>query len=149
MKHLKFVVVMAVVVLGLMTADVMAPPVISPGGPGGGKVDINDPNMLKIESPFKGVVNYVNPACLTVRGEVKLLNPPANNANAGKKSKPILKSIRFYIKDTVLTRNSQPCDFKDIQSGDTATVTFVTEEGGRGRFMATQIDFTKESNTKK
>ena len=149
MKHLEFVVVIAVVALGLMTADVMAPPVIPPGGPGGGKVDITDPSLLKIESPFKGVVNYVSPTYLTVRGELTLLNPPANNANAGKKSKPILKNIRFYIKDTVLTRNSQPCEFKDIQSGDTATVTFMTEEGGHRRFIATQIDFTKESSAKK
>ena len=127
MKYLKLTVGIAVAVLGLMAADAMA---------AGGK---GDPNAVKVECPFKGVVSSSpSPASLSVKGEVQLAHP--DKANTGK-SKPILQNIRFSIKGAKLTRDGKPCELKDVQKGDTASVTFVTKEGSEKR-TASQIDFS-------
>ncbi len=104
----------------------------------------SDPNAVKIDSPFKGVVTNVSPTSLSVKGEVKLANAPKNNPNADKKSKPIHQNVHFHVKGAKLTRDGKPCELKDIQKGDTATVTFTTKEGSDKRTVS-QIDVTKGS----
>ncbi|MCX6908986.1 MAG: hypothetical protein NTY01_13215 [Verrucomicrobia bacterium] len=124
---MKSTVVMAVVVLGLMATNTMA----------GGKPD---PNAVKVESPFKGVVGNVSPASVSVKGEVQLANP--DKTNAGGKSKPILRNFPFSIKGAKLTRDGKPCELKDVQKGDTATVTFTTKKDSDKRVVSA-IDFSK------
>jgi hypothetical protein len=128
MKHLKSTLVVAAVVLGLMAADGMA---------AGGR---RDPNAIKVESPFKGTVSTVTAVGLTVKGEVQLANPDKNNAS----SKPPVQNVRFSIKGAKLTRDGKPCEMKDVQKGDSATVTFTTKEGSDKR-TASQIDFSSGS----
>lgn len=133
MKYLKLTVVIVVAALGLMAADAMA------------QIGVRrNPNAATIENPFKGVVENVSSASLTVKGEVKLANPPRNNPNGDTKSKPMLQNVHFRIKGSKLTRDGKPCELKDIQKGDTATVTFTTKEGSETH-IASEIDVTKGS----
>lgn len=128
MKYLKLTIVIAAAVLGLMAADAIAAK---------GK---GDPNAVKIESPFKGVVSNLSPAGVSVKGEVQLAKP--DTSNPGGKSKPILQNVRFSVKGAKLTRDGKPCELKDVQKGDAATVTFTTKKDS-DKFIVSQIDFGK------
>jgi hypothetical protein len=120
--------VIAVAVLGLIAADAMAAGRRKP-----------DPYAIKpIESPFKGVVGNVSPASVSVKGEVQLAHPDKNNPS----SKSTLRNFSFSIKGASLTRNGKPCELKDIQKGDMATVTFTTKQGSDKRTVS-KIDVTK------
>ena len=126
MRHLKSIIVVAAVVLGLMAADTMA----------GGKAD---PYAFKVDCPFKGVVSTITATSLSVKGEVQ--SPGADKGPAGGKAKPNLQNIRFSIKGAKLTRNGKPCEQKDVQKGDTVNVTFTTKADSDKR-TATEVEFS-------
>jgi hypothetical protein len=137
MKHLKLAVVVVVAVLGLAATDAMAQYVR------------RDPNAIKVESPFKGVVENVSPVSMTVKGEVQLAAPPRVNPNSDNaKSKPMHENIHFHIKGAKLTRDGKACELKDIQKGDAVSVTFTQKEGSDKR-VATEINVTKGGEEKK
>ena len=128
MNYVKSTLVIAVAVLGLTATDSMA---------AGGKPN---PYAVKpIESPFKGVVGNVSPTSVSVKGEVQLANP--DKSNAGGKSKPTLQNFSFSIKGAKLTRDGKPCELKDVQKGDTATVTFTCKKDSEKRIVSA-IDFS-------
>lgn len=126
MKHLKSMIVIATVVLGLTATGVMA----------AGKAD---PYAFKVECPFKGVVSTITSTSLSVKGEVQLAHPDKDGS--GGKAKPNLQNIRFSIKGATITRDGKPCELKDVQKGDTALVTFATKEGSEKR-TASKIEFS-------
>lgn len=137
MKLLKLPVIMAIAALGLMAADATAQYVR------------RDPNAIKVENPFKGIVENVSPSSMIVKGEVTPAFPSRVNPNGDNtKSKPTLQNIHFHIKGAKLSRDGKPCELKDIQKGDTATVTFTQKEGSDTR-TASQIEVTKGSGDKK
>ena len=125
MKYLKSTIMVAVVVLGLVAVDAMAA-----GKP--------NPYETKIESPFKGVVSNIGPNGVSVKGEAKLANPPKD---ASSKSKPPHENVHFSIKGAKLTRDGKPCELKDVQKSDSATVTFTTKKDST-KYIVSQIDFS-------
>jgi hypothetical protein len=128
MKNLKTIVVIAAIILGPMTANLMA---AGRGGP--------DPYAIKIESPFKGVVGNISASSLSVKGEVMPAHAPKDGSSG--KSKPNIDTVRFSLKGAKLTRNGKPCELKDVQKGDTASVTFTTKADSDKR-TATAVDFS-------
>ncbi|MCX6901238.1 MAG: hypothetical protein NT105_21385 [Verrucomicrobia bacterium] len=127
MRHLKSIMVIAAVAFGLMAADVMM---------AGGKPD---PYAFKVDCPFKGVVSTITATSLSVKGEVQ--SPGADKGPAGGKAKPNLQNIRFSIKGAKLSRNGKPCELKDVQKGDTVSVTFTTKADSDKR-TATEVEFS-------
>ncbi len=119
-------------VLGLMIADVMA------------QVPGPNPDGAAIESPFKGVVVNINPVGLIVKGEPNPTNPPTNKTSVSLKNNLESRSIHFAIKGARITRGGwRPCELKDLQKGDTVTITFTPPKQGSSKFVATQVDITK------
>ena len=133
MKSVKLAVGIAVIVLSLMISDAMAqgtPP---------------SPDAMNIESPFKGVVVNMNPVGLIVKGELNPANPPAGNTAGSPKGKLENRGVHFSIKGARVTRGGwHPCELKDIQKGDTVSITFVPPKQGSTKFIATQIDIARE-----
>ncbi|MCX6898311.1 MAG: hypothetical protein NT105_06380 [Verrucomicrobia bacterium] len=132
MKNVKLTVGIVATVLSLMIPDAMA----QGQGP--------NPDAINIESPFKGVVFNMNPTGLTVRGELNPPNPPANKTSGSSKIKSENRSVHFAIKGARITRGGwRPCELKDLQRGDSVTVTFMAPKQGSSKFAATQVDIAK------
>lgn len=128
MKSVKLMIVVAAAVLGATATDSMAAGRRRP-----------DPYAIKpIESPFKGVVGNISPTSVSVKGEVQLAHPDKNNPVR----KPIRQNFSFSIKGASLTRDGKPCELKDVQKGDTASVTFTTKQGSDKRTVS-KIDFSR------
>ena len=114
MKNVKLTVGIAATVLSVMISGAIA------------QVAAPNPDAINIESPFTGVVVNINPIGLIVKAEVNSPNAPANTANSGARSKLGAKSIHFSTKGARITRGGwHPCELKDIQRGDSVTITFA------------------------
>jgi len=128
MKYLKLIIMVVVAAFCLMAVDAMAA-----GKP--------NPYDTKIDSPFKGVVTNVGPNGVSVKGEAKLKNAPTTNKDSGNKVKPPHENVHFSVKGAKITRDGKPCELKDVQKGDTATVEFTVKADSDKRTV-TKIDFT-------
>lgn len=131
MKRSNLAIGITVAALGLLAADVMAARVATSAPNRSGPRDV-------IESPFDGVVVNVSPVGLSVKGEVKSPRRPANNPdpNGDKANKPSHQTVHFSIKGAKITRDGKPCEVKDIQKGDTVSVTFKTKEGSEKHIVS-------------
>ena len=137
MKNTKLIVGIVATVLSLMIPDVMAQ---APAKP--------DPNLPRIDSPFKGVVIVATATTLTVKGEVKPPAPRVNNPNAtADKAKPEHADVHFALKGAKITRDGKPCEARDIQRGDTATIEFTPPKPGGTKFAASKVDLTSKGNS--
>ena len=130
MKYLKLITMVAVAAFCLMAVDAMAA-----GKP--------NPYDTVVESPFKGLVMNIGPSNVSVKGEVKFKNAPKANPNGNaEKVKTPHENVHFSIKGAKLTRDGKPCELKDVQKGDSATVTFTPPKEGSTKYVATQVDFS-------
>ncbi len=130
MTYLKSIIMVVVAAFCLMAVDAMAA-----GKP--------NPYATKVESPFKGVVTNIGPNNVSVKGEVKLASPPpaSPNGNNASKGKTPHENVHFSVKGAKLTRDGKPCELKDVQKGDTASVEFTVKADSDKRTV-TKIDFT-------
>ena len=132
MKNVKLTVGIAATVLSVMISGAIA------------QVAAPNPDAINIESPFTGVVVNINPIGLIVKAEVNPPNAPANTANSGARSKLGAKSIHFSTKGARITRGGwHPCELKDLQRGDSVTITFAPPPAGVSKIAATQVDINK------
>lgn len=137
MRNVKLTAGIVATVLSLMSSAAMAQ------GPG------SNPDA-NAESSFKGVVVNINPVGLIVKGAFTSPNPPANKPTGSSKSKSGSRSVHFLIKGAKITRGGwRSCELKDIQKGETVTVTFASATQGRAKFVATQIDVAEEASAGK
>lgn len=133
MKTVKLAVGTVATVLSLMVSDAMA----QGTGP--------NPDAVNIENPFRGVVINMNPIGLIVKSDPNPAASPAGKAGGVARSKPDSKGVHFATKGARVTRGGwHPCELKDIQRGDTVTITFTPPKQGSSKFIATQVDIAKE-----
>ncbi|MBI5684760.1 MAG: hypothetical protein HZC54_06740 [Verrucomicrobia bacterium] len=129
MKNMKLITGIATTALCLLTSCQM----VQGQAPGAG--------AASIESPFKGVVVNMTPVSLTVKNEPNPAGKGAGNPRVRLDS----KSVHFTIKGARITRSGwRPCELKDLQRGDTVTITFTAPKEGSSKFIATQVDIAKE-----
>ena len=141
MKHVKWMMSVAIAVCGLMASDAMAakstttPPV----GP--------RPNGDRIDCPFIGIVTSVSTTGLTVKGEAHAQRPPGPGAPAPAQNKPEHQSVHFSIKaGAKITCGGKPCELKDIKKGYKASVTFTTKADS-SKLTVTEIECSEASDS--
>jgi hypothetical protein len=129
MKNMKLIVGIAATVLCLLVSGPMA------------QGQVPNPGGSNIESPFRGVVVNMTPISLTVKAELS----PVGKGGGGSRNKLDSKSVHFSIKGARVTRGGwRPCELKDLQRGDTVTITFTPPKEGSSKFIATQVDIARE-----
>lgn len=107
------------------------------------------PDVVSVEHSFKGVVQSANAIAVTVKGEFSSPTVPAGKAAGSAKSKVEARSVSFMIKGAKITRGWRPCEPKDIQKGETVTVTYTQMAQAKAKFVATRIDIVDESSAEK
>lgn len=139
MKDVKLIVGIVATVLSLMIPDGMAQ---APAR--------QDPSLPRIDNPFKGVVIVATATTLTVKGEIKPPGPRNSNPNpngTADKAKPEHGDIHFALKGAKITRDGKPCEVRDIQRGDTATIDFTPPKLGGSKFAASKVDLISKGNS--
>lgn len=129
MKNMKLIAGIATTVLCLLVSGPMA------------QGQAPNPDAVNIESPFRGVVFNMTPISLTVKAEPN----PASKGGVSPRGRLDSKSVHFSIKGARVTRGGwRPCELKDLQRGDTVTITFTPPKEGSSKFIATQVDIARE-----
>jgi hypothetical protein len=133
MKTMKLTAGIAATVLSVMIPNATAQ---TPGA---------NPDAINIESPFRGVVVNITPIGLTVKSEPAPTSPPAGKTGGITRVKSDSRGVHFATKGARITRGGwRPCELKDLQRGDTVTITFTPPKQGSSKFIATQVDIAKE-----
>lgn len=144
MKCLQGTFIIAIAVLGLIAADATAQGTVGGGRGGGGGI----PQRIMIKNPFEGVVVSISPTKLSVKGEATL-ELTISKRQVGR------ETVHFSVKGATLTRDGKPCELKDVQKGNTATVKFTIKGNDKNirasiitqedKLIATQIVFSTKS----
>jgi hypothetical protein len=130
--------VFAAIVLSFISLDVLAQ---NPAPPTPGA----KPEAENVVNSFKGVVVSMNPVGLIVKGEFNQPASAAGKAPASPKGKSVAQTVAFVVKGAKVTRNGwRPCEPKDLQKGETVTVTFTPPAQPRAKAVATVVDIGGE-----
>jgi len=101
---------------------------------------------------FRGVVVNVNAMAMSVKGEL-LGSGTAPGAAAGKtgaSKKADLRNVVFFIKEAKITRGGwRPCELKEVQKGDTVTITFTPPSQRGAKILASQVDVDEDRPAEK
>lgn len=129
MRSVKLTAGLAAIVLGLMNLVAMAQGTAGPDA----------------ANTFRGVVVNTNPVGLIVKGESNPSNPSANEASGGSRGKSGSRTVHFSAKGAKVTRGGwRPCELKDIEKGDTVTITFTPPAQPKGKYVATRVEIGGE-----